>query len=505
MSRKTATHSVRAPYGRNTEGIAAPPPPTIDIDIPYLFDPRTYQQPSMAYIDGGGRRAVTVWHRRAGKDQTWLNQVIKQMIRSPFCGTYPYIFPKLTQGRRDLWDAKTSPASGGRPFRAHFPPSLVAESSETEMQITLKPMAHQQPQPISDGKGGVKYVGSVFQVMGTDKESIDNLRGMNCAAAVFSEFSDHDPTAWYTIIEPVLIENGGWAAFDFTPKGKNHAYDIYQYALKDPTWFAQLLTIEQTRRDGPHENGSEVMPVAEIQKLRERGVPEEIIQQEYYCSFEGVLHGTIFGDLLQKARSDGRVTDVPYNPRLPVGTMWDIGKSDPTAIWFYQVTPVGAINFIDYYANTRQGADHYVRVLKERGYIYGLVILPHDAAWFVEGSTGEFLFHSLCRNVKAAPLVSIQLGIDAARRMFTRFYFDRAKCDTRPHPNIPSGLESLGGYRRTWDEKKQEYSKEPVHDQYSHGASALRTGAIGWEENMGFLQEALVIKVDSDFDPRVSV
>ena len=493
MSRKTATAALQDP----TTG-------TINIDIPYLFSPRSYQEPCMAYIDEGGLRAVTPWHRRAGKDQTWLNQTIKMMCRKEFCGTYLYIFPNLVQGRRDLWDAKTSPASGGRPFRAHFPPDLVMETSETEMQITLRPMPHQNPQPISDGHGGTKYVGSIFQVMGTDKRSLDNIRGINCAAAVFSEFSDHDPTAWSMIIEPVLLENGGWAAFDFTPKGKNHAYDIYQYALKDPTWFAQLLTVDDTRRDGPGEDGSRIMSQADIQGLRDRGVAEEIIQQEYYCSFDGFLHGTIFGDLLRKSHAEGRVCDVPYDPRLPVGTMWDIGYGDMTAIWFYQIRPGGAICFIDYYANNRQGADHYVRVLRDKGYIYGLVILPHDAKWFAEGGTGEYLFQSLCRNVKAADLVSIQLGIDTARRMFPRFYFDQVKCNTRPYPKIPSGLESLAGYHRSWNEERQEFSREPVHDQYSHGASALRTGCIGWEEHMSFLGGESELKVESEFDPRMA-
>ena len=492
MARKTATQTLQVSPG------------SINIDIPHLFDPRSYQEPAMAYIDEGGKRAVTVWHRRAGKDQTWLNQNIKMMCREAFCGTYLYIFPKLTQGRRDLWDAKTSPSSGGRPFRAHFPPELVMESSETEMQITLHPMPHQKPQPISDGKGGIKYVGSIFQIMGTDKESLDNIRGINCAAATFSEYSDHDPTAWSMIIEPVLLENGGWAAFDYTPKGKNHAYDIYNFAATDPDWFCQLLTVDQTHRDAPGEDGSHVISPEMIQGLRDRGVEEEIIQQEYYCSFDGFLHGTIFGDLVQKARAAGRICHVPYDPRLPVGTMWDIGFNDMTAIWFYQIRPGGAVCFIDYYANNRRGADHYVQVMRDKGYLYGLVILPHDTKWFTEGGTGSFLFDTVCRNVKSADLVSIQIGIDNVRRMFPRFYFDETKCNVRPFPKIPSGLESLAGYHRSWNEKNQEFSREPVHDQFSHGASALRTGAVGWEEHMGFMNVETELKVESDFDPRTA-
>jgi len=342
MARKTATRKLQAASG------------PVTITIPHLFSPRSYQRRIMGYMDDGGKRAVTVIHRRGGKDLTWLNQIIKCMVLKPFCGTYLHIFPKLTQGRRDVWDAKSSPDSGGRPFRAHFPPELVMESSETEMQITLKPMPHQKPQPIPDGKGGMKYVGSIFQVMGTDRESIENLRGINAVGAVFSEYQEQNPEAWTQIIQPVLLENGGWAGFAFTPKGKNHAWDLYRMALENPDWFCELLTVEDTTRDAPGESGGPVIGPEDIAQLRREGVAEEIIQQEYFCSFEGYLHGTIYGDLLKVARAEQRVGRALWEPNRPVGCMFDIGRTDATAIWFYQLFG-SEIRFIDYYAKRPPG------------------------------------------------------------------------------------------------------------------------------------------------------
>lgn len=459
----------------------------------------------MAYIDGGGKRAYTVWHRRSGKDLTWLNQIIKQMVSSPFCGTYLHVFPKLTQGRRDLWDAKSSPDSGGIPFRAHFPPELVMESSETEMQITLRPMPHQKPMPISSGHGKQKLVGSIFQVMGTDKESIENLRGINATGVVFSEYADQNPEAWGSIIEPVLLENKGWAAFDLTPKGKNHAYELFKAAQKDPTWFCERLTILDTVRDAPGESGEPVIAQEQIAALRARGVAEEVIQQEYYCSFEGYLHGTIYGDLLAQARKDGRIGRVPWVSALPVGTMWDIGRTEATAIWFYQV--VGSeIRFIDYYANVRQGADHYAKVMREKPYLYGRLILPHDArvkGYTAVENTEEFLRRIVCRSVDVAEKVSLQTGIELTRRMFSRFIFDEAHCDETPNPGVASGLAALGNYHRSWNEELQSYTGEPVHDHHSHGADALRTGMVGWSEGLHFGDApAKELTVQTDFDPR---
>lgn len=503
MPRHTAADRVR-----DTTGLSGPTGGKIP--IPYGFSMRSYQLRAYQAMDSGILRALTVWHRRSGKDLFWLNRMIKAMCIAPFCGTYLYLFPHLTQGRRDLWDAKTSPDSGGRPFRAFFPPSLVLESSETEMQITLRPLPHQNAQEISDGRGGTKKVGSVFQIMGTDKDSLENIRGMNTVGAVFSEWADHDPAAWEEIIEPIMMESRGWAAFNYTPKGKNHAFKMHNLAQNDPSWYTDLQTIEMTRRDAEGEDGSPIVTLDQIDALRRAGRAEEIIQQEYYCSYDGYLHGTIFGDLIKRAAADGRIGRVPHVTQLPVGIMFDIGRTDATAMWFFQC--VGSeIRFIDYYANVKEGADHYAKVAQSKPYVYGRIILPLDArvkGFTASESTEQYLRRAICRNVVVADSISRQSGIDITRRMFSRFVFDAHHCDTPPHPTIPSGLDGLRGYRRKWDDDRNDYSGEPIHDQFSHPADSLRHGCVGWEEGMIFPGEAFLqqeVKVESDFDPRTSM
>lgn len=496
MPRHTATDRVRVT-----------PPEGGKITIPFGFNMRSYQLRCAQAMDNWCTRAITVWHRRSGKDIFWLNQTIKAMVKNSFCGTYIYLFPHLTQGRRDLWDAKTSPDTGGRPFRSFFPPSLVMESSETEMQITLRPMPHQKAQAIADGRGGEKRVGSVFQIMGTDPESLENIRGMNPVYVVFSEYADHEQGAWDAVIEPMLLENGGTAAFNLTPKGKNHAFKLYNYALNDEQWYADMRTIDQTTRDAEGEDGSRIVTPEQIEGLRARGTAEEIIQQEYYCSFDGYLRGTIFGDLVKQAVKDGRVDRVPHVTGLPVGTMWDIGRTDPTAIWFYQVHG-SEIRFIDYYANERKGADHYAKILAEKPYIYGRMILPLDArvkGFTATESTEDFIRRVVCPTVDVIDnKISIQSGIDITRRLFSRFIFDVHHCDTPPNPTMPSGLEGLRGYRRKWDDEKNDYSGEPIHDQFSHPADAIRVGSIGWTEGLDFpgTQHLDDLKIETTFDPR---
>jgi hypothetical protein len=271
----------------------------------------------------------------------------------------------------------------------------------------------------------------------------------------------------------VLEQNGGWAMFIFTPKGRNHSYQIYEMAKQQPhRWFTQLLTINDTKRDAEGEDGSPCVSEERITQLRAEGVPEEIIQQEYFVSFTGFLRGTIFGDLVTIARKEGRITKVPYNSSYPVGTIWDIGRTDSTAIWFYQ--RLGQrIRFIDYLEDNRQGADHYAKIIREKPYIVSKLILPHDAR--VKGFTAthstEEYFQRVFRGVTVAEKTSVQMGIDMTRRMFNRFEFDEARC--------ARGIECLENYRRKWDEDKHDYSGEPIHSEFSHGADALRTGVIG--------------------------
>ena len=46
---------------------------------------------------------------------------------------------------------------------------------------------------------------------------------------VFSEYALSNPSVWaYT--RPMLEENNGWAIFITTPRGRNHAYDMFNYA-----------------------------------------------------------------------------------------------------------------------------------------------------------------------------------------------------------------------------------------------------------------------------------
>ena len=408
--------------------------------IPYNFTPRDYQLPVLGAMDLGGiLRGVCVWHRRAGKDKTGLNLMVKKMMKHRV-GVYYYFLPTYNQARKIIWDGIDK---DGFKFINHFPEEVIFKKNEQEMKITLT----------ND---------SIFQLVGTD--NINSIVGTNPVGCIFSEFSLQNPLAW-EFVRPILRENGGWALFLYTPRGKNHGYDLYNMAKGNSDWFCERLTINDTN----------VITEEEIEKERAEGMDEDLIQQEYYCSFEGSMQGSYYSKQIRLANDDKRIANVPYDSRVKVNTAWDLGVGDATAIWFFQ--QVGAeIRLIDYYETSGEGMSHYIKVLQDKQYLYGEHYAPHDIK-VRELGTGKSRYEvaqGLGITFRISPKMSIEGGIDAVRRIFNRCWFDEEKCK--------QGISALTEYHKEYDEIRKEFKNHPYHDWSSHGADAYRVLALGVHE-----------------------
>ena len=197
------------------------------------------------------KRAVICWHRRSGKDKTCLNILIWQIINNESKKkpeTYYYFFPTFAQGRKALWDAIDK---DGFKFMDHFPKNMICKIIGNEMKI-------------------VTEKGSVFQIIGT--ENYDSIMGTNPVGCVFSEYSLQNPKAW-DFIRPILAENGGWAIFNFTPRGTNHAHTLLQQG-REAGWFTSVLTVEDTR-----------VILDETIEAERLQMPPALFEQEYFCKF----------------------------------------------------------------------------------------------------------------------------------------------------------------------------------------------------------------------------
>ena len=392
-------------------------------------------------MESGKKRAVWIAHRRSGKDKTCFNYMVTEMVKRK--GTYYYLFPTYAQGKKILWDGMDK---DGFKFLDHIPAAIRKRVDNQTMLIEL-------------------VNGSIFQIIGTD--NIDSIVGTNPVGCVFSEYSLQEPTAW-DYLSPILRENGGWAVFNFTPRGRmNHAFDLYQLAKGDPrNWYCEVLTVDDTHAIDP-----EGLAQEKREKFEQYG-DDAFFMQEYYCSFDAAIQGAYYANLLRSAEEAGRITSVPYDPRLLVDTWWDLGVGDATAIWFTQ-SHGNTIRVIDYYEASGEGFPYYAKVLQERGYVYGTHNGPHDLAVREMGS-GVSRIETAAKlgiKFKVVANISVDDGINAVRMILPICWFDEVKCK--------QGLNALTNYHHEYDEKRREYKNTPYHDWSSHAADAFRYFGVG--------------------------
>lgn len=425
---------------------------TIDLKIPHKYAAREYQKSFWRAMASGVKRCVLVWHRRAGKEKTCWNYMVKQAFLKT--GTYYYFFPHFSQGRKILWDGMDK---DGFKFIDHIPRELLGgDPNATQMKIPVKTQNRYFDEESQTFRSEI----SIIQIIGTD--NINSIMGTNPIGCVFSEYSLQDPKAWQ-LIRPILAENGGWAIFNGTPRGANHLKDIFDMATLNPDWYCQLLTVDDTK----------VVSQEDIQAERDAGMSEDFIQQEFFCSFTLGIEGSYYAKYMQEARDEERIGNVVWNKQQRVHTAWDIGFGDSTAIIFYQLAGQ-EVHIIDYYENHGEGLPHYATVLKDKPYIYGDHFAPHDidSHSFSSGLSAREVASGLGISFITLPTLKLRIedGIEAVRGLFPRFWFDETKCKQL--------IKCLENYRKEFDENMETYKNRPRHDKYSHGADAFRYASI---------------------------
>jgi len=364
------------------------------------------------------------------------------------------MLPEYAQARKSMWDA-INPQTGKKRLDTIVPEILRASTNQQEMRITLK-------------------VGSTIQLVGAD--NYDSLVGSPPVGLVFSEYAISNPSAWAYLM-PIVEENNGWAGFNSTPRGKNHFYRLCLMAQDNHDWFYDCRDVTNTG----------VFADDQLQRIREElhaqygeDFGEAMYQQEYMVSFDAAQIGAIWADCIAKLQANGAIRELPYNDRYPVNCVYDLGNSDATAIWFFQV--IGRqINVIDYHESNHRSIEYYVNILTDKPYLYSSQWLPHDAfaAHLAAGGktiAQQFieLTHGRLGKVKRVPNVSIEQGIQAGRATFPACSFDSVKCQ--------DGLEALRHYHHKYDDEKKCFTKAPEHDWSSHAADAWRYLSLVWRE-----------------------
>lgn len=425
------------------------------ITVPYNFIPRDYQLKFFQWMDnrkvaGKRRRAIKRWHRRAGKDTSDYCYMVKEAYITP--GNYYYIFPTSEDARRALWEKVDKTG-----FRTLYHcPEGIAKFSHTEMKITID---------CFNGKGQ-----SFIRVIGFDKNP-DSIRGISCAGAVVSEDAFSDPEV-LKILMPAIKESNGWLIVNSTPNGKNHFYDLWMGVQDDDNWFkSELQTLWPDRP-----NYSGLFSLEEIQEDVNAGIVEpDDVEREYGVSFESSKKGTIYAAQLADAQLSERIGTIGYIKNKTVSTLWDIGANDQTSVWFFQNNG-NFIDFISFFEGKGLGTDALAQMLLDKGYKYNQHILPHDAGQKKQGrevkSFSDYFEDSL-RDLGVSGRVLVlprttdkKMSILGTKERFPCYRFDSIEC--------AEGLHHIGEYHRQYNKRTKMYSDEPMHDEHSNAADALR-------------------------------
>jgi hypothetical protein len=399
------------------------------IEIPYK--PREHQLKVHELLEGK-RFAVVVAHRRFGKTVAALNHLIREaVLNEKETPRYAYIAPTYGQAKRVAWD-----------YLVKYTTPLGGTNNISELRVD--------------------FWGRRIQLYGSDNP--DSLRGQYFDGVIIDEVGDQNPKIWTDIVRPALTDRKGWCLFIGTPKGHNHFKELRDRAEKEEGW--GLLEFK----------ASETGVVDEVElKAAKNEMGQDKYLQEFECSFDASVEGSYYGTLLQEIEQKKHMQEIPREELSRTFTAWDLGMGDSTSIWVAQL--VGTeVRLLDYYENHGVGLDHYVKWIKDNDYLKAEHILPHDVR-VRELGTGKSRMEMLEESgleVKIAPRMGLDDGIQAVRRLLPRCWFNV--------PKVQTGLNCLRNYRRDYDEKRKIFYERPLHDWSSHGSDSFRYLALGLDE-----------------------
>lgn len=431
--------------------------------------PRKHQRKAWTYLENGGRYLYQIAHRRWGKDDIalrWTSVAAFERV-----GAYWHLLPEAAHARKAIWTA-VNPHTGMRRIDEAFPQELRRTTREQEMFIEF-------------------LNGSTWQVGGSDR--YNTLVGSSPAGVVFSEWALANPAAW-AYVRPILLENGGWSAFITTPRGHNHAERMLKAARNMPGAFADVSPATETGIFS-----AESLEQERLALIAEYGPDfgQSIFDQEYMCSFDAAVLGAFYTAWIVQVRAEKRITQLAVDQALPVNFSFDIGRTDDTSIWAFQV-PWKAVHVNGFHSSNGQDVGFYLewlwKWLQERNAKLGKLYLPHDAKAKTLASMGKSVMEQFIEGVEKdgrkipgvgwgrveiVPNLSVQDGIQAVRTMFPRVWFDTS-CDTDDSAGF-SGLEALSQYRREYDEAHKCFREKPLHDWCSNPADAFRMLAVAYQ------------------------
>ena len=303
--------------------------------------------------------------------------------------------------------------------------------------------------------------GSEFIFAGLSTQTVESIKSFEGIDVVWVEEAQAVSKRSWDVLTPTIRKPGSEIWVSFNPELETD--ETYRRFVLTPP--AGAVVAQLNWRDNPW------FP-EELEAERQDTLKRD--PDSYENIWEGVprrsVSGAIYAKEIDRAYLDGRVRPVPYDPKLKVHTVWDLGWNDSMSILLVQKS-TSEIRVIDFIEDSHRTLDEYAAMIKQRLLNFGTHYLPHDgdAKDFKTGKTAREILATQLGSVQIVPNIGVEQGIKAARMLFGQVYFDETKTQAL--------LEHLKRYRRNIPVTTNEPTA-PVHDEHSHSADAFRYLAV---------------------------
>lgn len=292
------------------------------------------------------------------------------------------------------------------------------------------------------------------------KNNVTTVKSMEGIDYCWVEEANKVSKASWAVLIPTIRKPNSEIILSFNPELEtDYTYDAF---VKNAD-AEHSFVVHMTYRDNPW--FPEVLKI-EMKLCRDRD------EDEFNNVWEGrcIQHvtGAVYAKEMRATLLDGRICRVPWERSVAIDCFWDLGRADHTSIWFAQRVGMQR-RVVEAVQDTGYDISYYIKLLQRKEYTYGTMFLPHDAKAKVLGT--KLSVEEQLRahwKTQVMPKLGIADGINATRLMFPGLHFDEKKCE--------DGLQALRRYK--YRVKDGVYSNEPLHDENSDFADALRTMAL---------------------------
>ena len=319
--------------------------------------------------------------------------------------------------------------------------------------------------------------GTRFIFTGLASHTVDSIKSFEAVDIVWVEEGQTvSKRSWDILVPTIRVPNSEiWVTFNpdmeddetyqrFVINQRPDAV-VVKMNFSDNPWFPDVLEGERA--------------------YMERTAPEDY-DNIWMGNCRSIVAGAIFAKEIGEMIASERYRSVPYDPRLPVHTVWDLGWNDSMAIILLQLPAPGVFNIVNYFEDSYRSYAEFCAEFDKLQYRWGTDYLPHDGK-NKNPITKTSAFDELKRlgrqKVKALDkAVPVEDTIRSCRMLFPRVYIDNSQ--RKAASGYIGGkrlYECLKHYARNVTQTTGEPG-EPKHDQYSHGASAFRLLAVMAEQ-----------------------